>query len=308
MFANGTHATRVSSQLYIAREPSKNGWVYDLDADEYHEDLTRLSSTELRRVLKSPQTFLAYHHKLVQQPETKALSFGKTAHTAILEGDKFWKRHVVKPVFTGLTKDGRQSTRSAAAKEKEQEWLDALPKDAILVTEEELACLEGMMNSIVRHRDAFAILKDSAAEATGYYTDPLTNINLRIRPDVVKFDLSVMADVKTTRDCSLWSFQRDAFGKRYDFQASMYLHGSEEISRVRNTIYVFIAIEKEPPFEVAVYAADDAFLEMGDRDYRKALDTLSKCIATGKWPGYMEANHGSGIENLGLPPYAFIKE
>jgi hypothetical protein len=289
-------------QSLLGTSSDKMGWFYDVPEDEYHADRTRTSSTQVRKILKSPATFLAHYQGVADEKETAALKFGRTAHLAILEGDKFWKRHKVMPKFVGLTKDGRESEQSAEAKAKKVAWLEE-NAGCVICTEEELRHLEGMINSVVRHRDAFMILKDVAVEVTGYYTCPRTGIRCRIRPDVTSFNLNVMADVKTTVSVEMELFSRQVWQKRYDFQAAMYSEGAYQISGKFPEFFPFIAIEKVPPYECAVYVADDGLLDRGRKDYERAMDRLAQCVKTNQWPPYQ-----TGIRNLALPSFAFIEK
>jgi hypothetical protein len=62
----------------------------------------------------------------------------------------------------------------------------------------------------------------------------------------------------------------------------------------------FIAMEKGPPYAVAVYEADADFLRRGERDFRKAVQLLAECRRTGEWPAYQRDE----VELIGLPPWS----
>ncbi len=280
----------------LAPPDFKAHWAEGVPNDAYHADRTSISSTGLRRVLKSPRTFRAAMDGPPVEP-TEAMKFGTLVHQVILEGADFLKRYVVMPEFVGLTKDGRASTRSAAAAEKREEWLtEQALSGNIITTQKEIDDIRGMLDSVMAHEDAFRLLKNGVTEISGYFTDPDTGIKCRVRPDFLSFDLMALVDLKTTRDVEMEAFSRTIWNLRYDFQMSFYGHGVEQICQRKVDYHAFIAVEKEPPYECAVYIADQAMLEKGEEGFRCALRTLRSCIDSDKWPGYQQ-----GMGNIGLP-------
>ncbi|MEK6880139.1 MAG: hypothetical protein AABY22_11045, partial [Nanoarchaeota archaeon] len=65
---------------------------------------------------------------------------------------------------------------------------------------------------------------------------------------------------------------------------------------------VFIAIESEPPYEVAVYRLMEAAIEYGELEIRNLLLEIAKCQKTGIWPGYADE-----VQDIALPPWAWSK-
>jgi hypothetical protein len=258
-----------------------------------------VSSTGLRRLLKSPRTFRAALDGPPVEP-TEAMQFGTLVHQVILEGADFLKRYVVQPKFVGLTKDGRESELSAAAKEKREAWLtEQVLAGNIIVTQKEFDDIRGMLDSVLDHADAFALLKNGVTEVSGYYRDPDTGILCRLRPDYISFEHMVLCDLKTTRDVEMEAFSKTIWNFRYDFQLAMYGEGAAQICQRKVEYHAFIAVEKEPPYECAVYLADEAMLEKGLQDYRRSLKMLRSCIDQGQWPRYQRS-----MQNIALPLWA----
>lgn len=278
----------------------KPHWKEGLSNDEYHADRGTVSSSGLRRILKSPRSFRAAIDGPPDEP-TDAMKFGTLVHQVVLEGPEFLKRYVVAPTeFVGLTKDGRESTSSKEAKEKKAAWYaEQVLAGSIIVTQQEFDDVRGMLDSVVGHPDAFALLKNGVTEVSGYYADPETGILCRIRPDFLSTDLMALVDLKTTTDCSEREFARSIWTWRYDIQIAMYGDGVEQIEGRKIEHHAFIAVEKRKPYECAVYHADQALLEKGLEDYRRGLRILRKCIDSGQWPGYQQR-----IGTIGLPSWA----
>lgn len=264
-------------------------WVENHPAALYHGDKLSVSSTELRRMHRSPHKF----RMLRKRPPTptKAMEFGTLVHGFVLEGADYLKRYVVMPDFK-LTHGHPNSNVHKAAK---GEWLLA-NIDKLVVTQDELDDVHGILDSLINHQDAFDLLKQGVTEISGYYRDPETGILCRIRPDFLAFDLTVLIDLKTTQDIEEERFSNEIWKWRYDFQMAMYGEGTEQISGRKVEHHALIACEKEYPYEVAVYHLDEPAIETGARDYHRSLRRLKECIDTDRWPGYQ-----TSVKDIGLP-------
>ena len=53
-----------------------------------------------------------------------------------------------------------------------------------------------------------------------------------------------------------------------------------------SAVFWFVAQEKAPPYLVAVVTVSDAYLALGRREMRRAIDLWVECNTTGIWPGY----------------------
>lgn len=281
----------------IVDEGFKNEWVEGLADDSYHADKTAVSSTSLRYVLKSELYFYRSHCLGLRKPATKAMNFGKAAHMAMLEPRRFESIHVVMPDFGDMRSSSNRSKRDA--------WLAELPKDALVLSQEERDKLMWMIDSLLRHEIAVNLLKDAAFEQTGYFRDSVTGLKCRFKPDIIRPDLSAMPDIKTTRDASKAFFSKEIWNHRYDVQLAFYSMGVEMIHGKPPEFPCFIAVENESPFDVCVYAADEGMMSRGQASARKCLDRIARCLETGNWYGYQP----QGAENIGLPAFTdFIEE
>lgn len=279
----------------------KPHWKENLSNEEYHSNKNAVGSSSLRKILKSPISFYADFFGEKKEEKNDAMRFGELVHVAVLEGPRFLEKMTVVPKFSGMTKDGRESSQSAEAKKKKAEWYaDAEAQNKIIVTEEDQEKILGIMNSITQHEGAMNLLKNGAREVSGFFSDPQTGIVNKIRPDFVSFDLGTLVDLKTTQSVVRSDFQKTIWNYRYDFQLAMYGEGVKAITGKAPQYHALIAVETTAPYEVAVYIADEGMISKGQEDYRKALDTLSECLATNEWPRYQK-----DIEDISLPGWAF---
>lgn len=267
----------------LIRPDIKPHWK-NTSEEEYHTDTDFVSSSSLKKISKSEKSFYVHHFNLIDREETKAQHIGKLAHLAVLEWDRFADLYKVIPEFMEPTQKGELSKNSKAAKEKRQAWIDetlAENPNAIFCTQKERDDILSMMYAIANHKDAEALLKSGVPELSGFYADPETGIACKIRPDFISNDQTVIVDLKTTEDVEINAFSRQIFNYGYSTSIAMYGAGAEIINQRSVDHYVFIAVEKKRPFEVAVYPLDGGSLDWAQQRYRSNLKKLSNAILRG---------------------------
>ena len=61
-----------------------------------------------------------------------------------------------------------------------------------------------------------------------------------------------------------------------------------------------MAVEKEPPYGVAVYHLAEEALQAGSEELHPLLVQWAQCERSGQWPGYP-----TEVRPITLPPYAW---
>lgn len=74
----------------------------------------------------------------------------------------------------------------------------------------------------------------------------------------------------------------------WDMQLAWYADGAAANGFGALPVWL-VCVEKTPPYEVAVFQLDETWLELGRGKCAAALETLTECERTGKWPGRFEA-------------------
>jgi hypothetical protein len=91
---------------------------------------------------------------------------------------------------------------------------------------------------------------------------------------------------------------------RYHAQEAFYTDGyrfanpgefADELS------FIFVAVEKEAPFGVAVYELDQEAVNIGRALYKRNLETYVRCRAANEWPAYPNE-----VQTLSLPKWATL--
>lgn len=269
----------------------KGQWIKN-EAEVYHGDKTAVNSSSLKTMIKSPLAF-KNHFWSPPKEETQAMKFGTLLHKALLEGQTFLDQYVPWADFGDIRK-----TENKVAKQKFE--LENAGK--IFVTQKELDDIRYMIDAVINHADAFALLKSGVTEVSGYFACEKSGIKQRIRPDFLAESLNVLVDVKTCRDLSREEFSKSIWNYRYDFQMAMYSEGIRRINGKRPDSHAWIAIEKGDNIDVAVYIADEGLLSKGESDYNFCMDRLEKALKTNSWEKYQPT-----MQQIGLPYWA-LKE
>ncbi len=277
----------------------KPNWVEGLPDETYHADTDFVSSSGLRALYsKSPRDFQQRYLLGRAEKPTKDMIFGRLLHQVVLDGAHFLKTYVVMPSFDQW---GHYNTK--VHKQKKAEWL-AEHAHQVVVTQDKFDDLRYMIDSVLEHKDAFALLADGTPEVSGYYRDPATGIACRIRPDFLAPALGAVVDLKSTKDVEQNSFSRTIADFRYDIQMAMYTEGTNLIEGgPKFDMQAIIAVEKTKPYDTAVYVLDNAATEIGLRDYRRALEVYAECHRTGEFPRYQP-----NMQPIGLPYYMLTRD
>jgi exodeoxyribonuclease VIII len=160
-----------------------------------------------------------------------------------------------------------------------------------------MATLKGVQASIHRHDLARKILSKGKGEVTVSWVDEPTGVKCKARADYFVESLGMVADLKLVEDASLEGFRKSVARYRYFVQDAMYREGFAAVGKPLK-YFVFIAVEKEPPYASAIYALDADGIATGFSAVREGINEMARCLETGIFPGYP-----TGITTIGLPAW-----
>jgi hypothetical protein len=265
--------------------------VRGMAAADYHAH-PAVGSTGLRAALKTPRRFKAM--RAGELRVTPAQKLGTPIHCAWLEPDRWATEYVVAPrradgnKLDRRYKEDKAAWAAFAAANKGKEVLEA--------DEYDLACRIG--DALRAHPDVAELMASKRhVERSHFWSDAETGIQCKCRPDV-ECDVALV-DLKSTSDAGPSQFARSVANYGYHLQAAHYLWGVTGGHPLDTTRpFYFIAIEKTPPYEAAVYELDRSAIAQGWALVRRALHVIAVCQANSDWPSYR------GIKTLGLPAWA----
>jgi hypothetical protein len=246
----------------------------------------------LKTMLESPRRYKAeYIDRKIERKETPALNFGSAIHLALLEPKVFLKRYAVEPALrrnTNLYKEWREAVLAS-------------DPTAVILSQEDMDNLHGMIESVLSHSEAASMLRRGVPEQSVYQTVEVDGqkIGVKCRPDWLHENGDII-DLKTTRDAGFHVFRRQLYELKYHVSAAFY-HAIVELEFGQKTYRQFwwVAIEKSAPWDVCVYRANDMVLDAGGVAWRKALALYKRCIESSVWPGKQDQP-----QDIDLPGYA----
>jgi hypothetical protein len=269
-------------QLIPAGTPTEDSittGVLDLTNAQYHKS-PGISKSDLDLINVSPAHYLAKGKR--KRDFSPALQFGTLFHSMILEPASCLFH--VKPEGMNFAKvDGKA-------------W-KADHLDLPIITQDDYASLMGMQEAVKNNADSSPLIHcDGVAEQSLFYRDDGGFIR-KCRPDWIPANRKCIVDLKSTECARADQFTKSILNFRYHVQAAWYLRIAQGIGMDVES-FIFVAVEKEPPYAVAVYELDEELLDYGRKEATRNWSAYVHAKTSGEWPSY-----GSGIKKIKLPEY-----
>lgn len=295
---NTTDGTRQDS-------PALSQGVYDnLPADEYHRVLG-LTKSGLSMLRKSPAHFWNWLSS-PPEPPSKAMNLGTATHTLVFEPHKWQDEITVIPAdapkkATLAQRNAKKPSEEAVASMAWWDKFDAETHGRALITAEEEVQARAMAQAVLNHSEVAPLLKHPSAKAERSLmcVEKVNGIDISCkgRCDLITMDNTVIVDLKTCEDASPEAFGKSFMSFGYWLQAVHYLKIAQKAG-LPTQRFIFIAVEKNPPYSVALYELDEQSLEKSIKIRERLLAVLADCIARNEFPAYSK-----GVTPLTLPPW-----
>ncbi|MFO0386330.1 MAG: PD-(D/E)XK nuclease-like domain-containing protein [Flavobacteriales bacterium] len=275
-----------------------------MDSKNYHDDTSRISKSGLDLMNRSPAHYYARYldPNRLPQPYKQHFVIGSITHSCILEPDKLEKEFFVLKDADIVKRIGGGNPRSTNEYKAWKAEQMAIAAGRQHVTQEEFDSVRRMRDAVFAHPAASVLLSDGTPEYFATWEDPDTGAPCKLKTDWLSAT-GFITDLKTTDDARPDGFGRSAWNYRYHVQGAFYTDGMNANfpdSPARG--FVFIAVEKEAPHAVQVYAMDDDAFELGRDAYKRNLEMYMSCRIQGEWPAYP-----TEITRLRFPTYAYKK-
>lgn len=199
-----------------------------------------------------------------------SMKMGSLVHALTLEPETVEDRF---PVFSG-------DRRTKAGKEAWASLIDSGGADP--VTESEFEQALAIATAVRTDAHVIEILDCGEAEVSLFQERGKGLLPLKARLDFLT-DAGMILELKMTVDASPLGFAAQVYRFGYHLQAAIYM----ELAGIENlNQFVFVSVEKTPPYPVGIYLLSEEVLDDGRRLYRDMLEKFDTCWVSDEWPGY----------------------
>lgn len=255
---------------------------------QYHaKRIGVVSKSALDLIARSPEHYKSWVDGKLDK-DTAALTFGRWFHSAMLEPEKF-SRYVAEPDFGDMRRKENKADRA--------KWLanydgfETIPAD-------DFETITNMVAKVRAHPLAGGAIRNGIPELTITWRDEETGLPCKSRIDYYVESLAMAVDVKSTEDASHNGFRHSIEQWRYHVQDALYRFGLAANDKPIQH-FVFLAVEKKPPYGIGCYTLDAEDIGRGYSRARADIETLAECLRTNRWPSYPEE-----IVTIKLRPWA----
>lgn len=253
------------------------GIVHGLDEATYHAR-PELSSTEARLILSSPAKYRWRKDNPPLFDPSDKFDVGSAVHAKVLG--------------TGYEVDilDFDSYRTKAAQEARDESRD---NGRVPILRQKYTEVEAMTEAVLATPTARALFAQAGGAAEASVFADVDGVPVRARFDFLPEQgegRRVAVDLKTTIDASKRAFEKSVASYQYDVQRAWYLDAltaaTGPMPHGMDPEMVFVAVEKEPPYLVAVHQIPQSWAEKGHTKAAVARRLFAECTRSGTWPGY----------------------
>lgn len=273
--------------------------IRDISDTDYHEGAYASYIGHSKALMMRHQSVARVAWRMANEPtvSTPALVMGKLVHDSI--------EHYTPGQELTLPQGFAISPYSDYRAKEARTWRDdQIAAGNAVIKAEDWEQTRAMITALVSN-PTVANLLNMPHVREGSIVTQLDGLDVKVRPDMLCIapdgSRLVCVDWKTCEDASPEVWPRDAHYRGYHLQAYMYKRVLEQVSGIP-TDFIFCAVEKSAPYQVAIYAASDAWISAGEDLWYGTL--------LPKWELYMEGEYeslydpGSPIILLDPPAYA----
>lgn len=257
--------------------------------DNYYQDKEHLTNSMMGWLKKSPAYFKSQLES--QAGATEAMVFGSAFHCRILEQDKFDEQYYVMPKLDKRTKQGKEDFATHTK----------LAGDKIIITLQQFSKILAMEKAILSNKDMSKLFEsnDGVSETVNVWEEKIRDDNDETHiikcKSLIDYRIDsedLVIDLKTTTSVAAFTSSIKKFG--YDRQAAFYLRGLQANNLVsQDARFVFAVVEKEEPFEIAMFELDKSVIEIANNEIDNLLQTYNQCIVNNYYPKRYERFDGS---------------
>lgn len=257
---NELYQKQLDKFIETASTPDIYGVYKDVPDEVYHhKTFPGMSGSKLAKVRDSIYTYV---HSLTEAGKTtKALEYGRAFHSAILTPEIFKEEYVISPKFDGRTTKGKEGLKT---------FIEEHPGKT-LINEEDYEVLKGMMNECWSNKVVSNLLSEGDRELTLVWNT--NNVLSKGKLDLCRENDMLIIDIKTARSCKLRHFKKSLLDDYYAPKAAFYIDGANQLFTTKIIYFIYIVIEKEPPYNLDIFQLDNRTIMTGRKMYKEDLQT-----------------------------------
>lgn len=289
------------SSLIIAPPPPKIipavGIHENIPESVYHRQWDAVSNSRLTILYN--RTALHLREAIDNPPpDTPATIMGRAIHSAILTPGEF-TQYVRGPEHDRRSNKNKEAWLKLEAQHGKEYVLKPAVYDHVMAVRRVVQARPFIMALLTGggHKSELSIV----------WRDEATGLLCKARLDHISPDIETpegkgaIVDLKSTEDASEDAFIASIYNYGYHRQAATYLDGAFA-NGIEVAHYVWIAVEKKPPYGTAIYMANAGMLAAGKASVELLMKRYARCVQRDEWPGYPEE-----VVEVGLPPWALKK-
>lgn len=275
----------------------KTGILNGVNEDAYHADpceVPSLSQSIAHKLInESPRHAWAAHPKLgnLDRKATATMDRGSLIHKLVLgEGAE-------------VTIIDAPDWRTKAAKEAREAAREARQIPVLLA---DFNDAEQAATEVRKQLAALGIALGDRSEVPVQWIEHASDgTEVQCRGMIDNIASPTIYDLKTCRSAHPRAIERHAITYGYHIQAAAYRRAWEAINPelAGRVEFVWIFVQLDPLPVITVARPRGTMRELGERQWRRAVDTWARCLREDRWPGYAD-----GIVEIEAPAWALSQD
>ena len=272
--------------------------VYENMADHEYRYAPGINKSGMDNFMRSPLHYLTI--KKDPPPPTPQMFVGSAFHALVLEPERFAVEYIQDQYR------GSQSKEAIAwrlnMREEGKTVINTKGGNSIWAPSD-WDMIHHMRDAVAAHPIA-SVLLQGKSELSIFWIDKKNGYHkgtgklCKARIDVHNEEHNVILDLKSAADASYEGFRKAVNNYHYNIQAAFYSDGWEACGKTAQA-FIFVVVEKEPPYGVGCYVLDRAWLVDGRTTYQHTLMQFKDCMEANEWPCYP-----TEVRDLAMPAYA----
>lgn len=260
--------------------------VPHLSHDGYHIIKEAIGSSGIKTIYNKSVA----HYKFHEPKHSVHFDIGTAVHIAILEPEKFDE---------SVLKCGKSRTTSLYRELKKTK-----KENQIIITDKEYDICLRSRDSVHSKSECNKVIASDfgQSEMSAFAKDPVTGVKMKTRPDrvIIGEKSDILVDLKTTQSADEDSVIRSISRYGYHIQEAFYRHVWSLATKKSITRFLFLFVEKEPPFACCLYEIPKPFVDEGVACMKKALREYKDAEVNGVYKDYPNE-----IITLDVPHWAY---